>query len=224
MEEKLIEAKFTKNKLSQILLTASIVLIVLGIIVSIITFLTGKGYESFGFGYGGTYYYTTIYDNSLLEFFSEVMCEPFDFGGDAFFAFLIYIGFIGIALAFFFKWEMSKCSLTVTNRRVTGKASFGKSVDLPLNQISAVALGIFSRITVATSSGKIHFWFIKNREEVHSVLTNIIGKVQVESAYNQTNNAPTSDADELKKYKDLLDNNIITQEEFDAKKKQLLGL
>ena len=31
-------------------------------------------------------------------------------------------------------------------------------------------------------------------------------------------------ADELKKYKELLDSGIITQEEFDAKKKQLLGL
>jgi hypothetical protein len=33
-----------------------------------------------------------------------------------------------------------------------------------------------------------------------------------------------STADELKKFKDLLDAGIITQEEFDAKKKQLLGL
>ena len=33
-----------------------------------------------------------------------------------------------------------------------------------------------------------------------------------------------SDADELKKFKELLDMGIITQEEFDAKKKQLLGL
>ncbi|MDO4744896.1 MAG: SHOCT domain-containing protein, partial [Clostridia bacterium] len=31
-------------------------------------------------------------------------------------------------------------------------------------------------------------------------------------------------ADELKKFKELLDMDIITQEEFDAKKKQLLGL
>ena len=30
--------------------------------------------------------------------------------------------------------------------------------------------------------------------------------------------------DELKKLKELLDMGIITQEEFDAKKKQLLGL
>ena len=34
----------------------------------------------------------------------------------------------------------------------------------------------------------------------------------------------TSAADELKKFKELLDLGIITQEEFDAKKKQLLGL
>lgn len=31
-------------------------------------------------------------------------------------------------------------------------------------------------------------------------------------------------ADELKKYRELLDSGVITQEEFDAKKKQLLGL
>ena len=36
--------------------------------------------------------------------------------------------------------------------------------------------------------------------------------------------APLSSADELKKYKDLLDSGVLTQEEFDAKKAQLLGL
>ena len=34
----------------------------------------------------------------------------------------------------------------------------------------------------------------------------------------------TSPADEIKKFKELLDEGIITQEEFDLKKKQLLGL
>ena len=38
-------------------------------------------------------------------------------------------------------------------------------------------------------------------------------------------NAPViSNADELKKYKDLLDSGAITQDEYDAKKKQLLNL
>lgn len=38
-----------------------------------------------------------------------------------------------------------------------------------------------------------------------------------------TNNAVSSVADELKKYKELLDTGIITQEDFDTKKKQLLS-
>jgi primosomal protein N' (replication factor Y) len=40
----------------------------------------------------------------------------------------------------------------------------------------------------------------------------------------QTDSSNTSQADELKKFKDLLDSGVITQEEFDQKKKQLLGL
>ena len=45
------------------------------------------------------------------------------------------------------------------------------------------------------------------------------------NAKNPQASAPTiSNADEIKKYKELLDSGIITQEEFDAKKKQLLGL
>lgn len=39
-----------------------------------------------------------------------------------------------------------------------------------------------------------------------------------------TNTTPNAGIDEIKKYKELLDMGIITQEEFDAKKKQLLGL
>ena len=39
-----------------------------------------------------------------------------------------------------------------------------------------------------------------------------------------SNGSPVSSADEIRKFKELLDSGIITQEEFDAKKKQLLGL
>ena len=44
-----------------------------------------------------------------------------------------------------------------------------------------------------------------------------------ETATIQVNEA-VSAADELKKFKELLDSGIITQDEFDAKKKQLLGI
>ena len=39
-----------------------------------------------------------------------------------------------------------------------------------------------------------------------------------------TEKSAVSSADELKKYKELLDSGIISQEEFDAKKKQLLNI
>lgn len=39
-----------------------------------------------------------------------------------------------------------------------------------------------------------------------------------------TNVTQNSDADELRKFKELLDDGIISQEEFDAKKRQILGL
>jgi len=44
------------------------------------------------------------------------------------------------------------------------------------------------------------------------------------AAPSTSSSAATSVADDLKKFKELLDDGIITQEEFDAKKKQLLGL
>ena len=46
------------------------------------------------------------------------------------------------------------------------------------------------------------------------------------AAYTPASSANTNIgvADELKKYKELLDSGVISQEEFDAKKKQLLGL
>lgn len=52
-------------------------------------------------------------------------------------------------------------------------------------------------------------------------------KKQVDLAKKQRNApaaAEVSPAEEIKKFKELLDSGIITQEEFDAKKKQLLGL
>jgi len=45
--------------------------------------------------------------------------------------------------------------------------------------------------------------------------------------YKNAKNAPVvaaTSADEIKKYKELLDMGVISQEEFDAKKKQLLDL
>ena len=49
-------------------------------------------------------------------------------------------------------------------------------------------------------------------------------KEEINASQSSTIIQQTSAADELKKFKELLDSGIITQDEFDAKKKQLLGL
>lgn len=49
-------------------------------------------------------------------------------------------------------------------------------------------------------------------------------KAELEEAEKPVVTQPVSAADEILKFKNLLDQGIISQEEFDAKKKQLLGL
>ena len=70
------------------------------------------------------------------------------------------------------------------------------------------------------SSGQPNFTVV---EELHSTLMQLLNAQQ----QNETAAASApqlSAADELAKFKSLLDSGVITQEEFDAKKKQLLGL
>ena len=62
-----------------------------------------------------------------------------------------------------------------------------------------------------------------DNEKVDAAVNYIRGKIK-EARNPKATVAALSPAEELKKFKDLLDSGIITQEEFDAKKKQLLGL
>ena len=130
-------------------------------------------------------------------------------------------------IAFIVYLAYSKIELIVTDKRVFGCATFGKRVDLPLDAISAIGTSSMKGIYVTTASGAIKFKFIMNREEIHSVISKLLVKRQSKPTATTTTvkqEIQQSNADELKKYKELLDSGVITQEEFDAKKKQLLGL
>ena len=123
-------------------------------------------------------------------------------------------------IAYFIYKRWSKVEITITDKRVYGVNSAGKRVDLPMDSISAVGTGIFSSLAITTASGAIKFAMLANRDELHKALSNLL----VERQGKPVTTISGSDADELKKYKELLDNGVISQEEFDAKKKQLLGL
>jgi hypothetical protein len=144
-----------------------------------------------------------------------------------------YEGVIILAIVTFFVilgtvyyMYVSKTELIITDRRVYGKTAFGKRVDLPLDSISAVGTSMFKGIMVATSSGKIKFLCIKNRNDIHKELSALLINRQEKSAKETiiTRDVSPSNADELKKFKELLEQGVITQEEFETKKKQILGL
>ncbi len=122
-----------------------------------------------------------------------------------------------------------KNEITVTDKRVIGKTTWRKVVELPLDEISAIAIGGIKGVAVATSSGTVKFSLIKNREEIFNVVSELLRERQDSPTPTQTTtpvvqNVPLSDADEIAKYKALLDSGAITQDEYNAKKKQLLGL
>ena len=147
------------------------------------------------------------------------------------YAFSSMIGYVLMAVAIvslvllIFAFSIQKVELTVTNKRVYGATKFGKRVDLPLDSVSAVSMSSFKGIAIGTSSGRIIFKGIGNRDEIYEAVNKLIIERQEKSKVEPVKQeAPASNLDEIKKLKDLLDAGILTQEEFDAKKKQLLGL
>ena len=121
---------------------------------------------------------------------------------------------------------LSKIELVISDKRVYGVAGFGKRVDLPLDSISAIGTGWLQSVHVTTASGSINFYLMPNYKDIHSMISKLLVERQQKPMSATTINqaVPQSTADELKKYKELLDSGVISQEEFDAKKKQLLGL
>lgn len=103
---------------------------------------------------------------------------------------------------------------------------------LPIFWFIVLAYGIIVSTTNADGSA----WVIVSSEGFNGMLVLGLGLAVVVLGFLKRSTLITglpkekvvikqvSDADELAKYKDLLDKGVITQEEFDAKKKQLLGL
>lgn len=140
-------------------------------------------------------------------------------------AFYFSAGIILLSLILYL-W-LHSYELVVTDKRVFGRVAWGKRVDLPVDSVSSIATVTFWKgISVSTSSGRIRFLLIKNVDEIYNVINNLLIARQKEHVQKVTDQSEDvrGTADEIKKFKELLDGGIITQEEFDAKKKQLLGI
>ena len=211
MEEKIITGKFKKSFIP--LLLCVIALVVMLVLAS----AQANDRRNDRWSYH--------YDADIIDGFVELLCFSGYF--TMFRPIIFYLMILIIVVSLIIYFMTRACELTVSTTRVVGKSSFGKRVDLPLSQISAIGYSLFNGISIATSSGSIKFWLLTNREDVHKALSEEIAKFQVQNRPQCEPTASagsTSCADELKKFKELLDAGVITQEEFDTKKKQLLGL
>ena len=102
----------------------------------------------------------------------------------------IYVGWMLIAVIIWLL--LSRCEMVVTNYRVCGRAWFGRRVDLPLDSITATGtVRWLRRVSVSTASGWISFGFIRNSQQVFSVITQtVIGRQRIKAGAA----APTSPA------------------------------
>lgn len=82
------------------------------------------------------------------------------------------------------------------------------------------------RGNLAAAADENSIMFDATKNQITQEIVDYIEKRRTEISKPQATQIvqATSPAEELKKFKELLDMGIITQEEFDAKKKQLLGL
>lgn len=109
----------------------------------------------------------------------------------------------------------SKIKLVVTNYKVSGRLGLWRQVDLPIDSISSVQK-VFLGVGIATSSGIIRFSPITNKDDIYMNINSLL------MARQKKKTSELNDIEALKKYKELLDNGIITKEEFEVKKAQIL--
>lgn len=215
MQEKIIIEGKPSKKTSTLLLKIGLVLVVVGLLLFFVTAKSSWRLErrvERGWEITMSDYMVALGD-----------CVSFTNGPVIIVSVILDLGLLLSIYSFILWLSIKDNCITVTNKRVYGVTKWNKRVDLPLNQISAVATSSMKGIAVGTSSGKIIFKAIENYIDVHKEITSLLANKQ-DAPAAQPSKAEGNNLEDLKKLKELLDGGIISQEEFDAKKKELLGL
>ncbi len=169
--------------------------------------LTGMGYST----WLGSYYLehtdflSYTFDYSLILTFSSIAL------GLVLLLLIIYIIYLAD----------QKNSLEVDEYNIICKKGSKTKKQFMVRDVKSVEFSGIKGLKIIGSGIKYKINLIKNREEIKNT---IISKMADSNPNTTTTPSQDNSADMLKKYKDLLDNGAITQEEYDAKKKELLGL
>jgi predicted ABC-type sugar transport system permease subunit len=140
----------------------------------------------------------------------------------------LILGIVAIIIGLVMKINTEKCEITVTDNRIFGKLKGGADVDIPLNQITGIHACSFNGISVSSIGKVSNFYLMSNREEIMKGISYLLanGKSQIAPTTPTVHPASETMGDiaKIKQCKELLDTGVISQEEFEEKKKQILGL
>lgn len=121
-----------------------------------------------------------------------------------------------------------KKTIEINGDRIICKKGTETVKEFLIKNVNGVKSAFMKGLVVSGNGIKHKIMLLENADEIKAAIMN---SATFHPAVKNVNVAPattiiqqTSNADELKKFKELLDSGVITQEEFDAKKKQLLGL
>ncbi|MBR6419982.1 MAG: SHOCT domain-containing protein [Oscillospiraceae bacterium] len=135
-----------------------------------------------------------------------------------------------IALCYLIMVKMpKKCSLALTENGISGVKKTllsTKTIELPFENITSISVraGVIDKLVggktlaIASARGLIKFIGVVNAEEFAEQYKSLIGNQSAVAS------APSGDdADKLVKLKALLDSGVLTQEEYEAKKAEILS-
>lgn len=104
----------------------------------------------------------------------------------------------------------------------TSQILFEKTGDSDYSIRQYIGDTAFETLFVQLKNGQIEYYLLDDPNFLN--LTNDKGTKDIAETSDVSSISPVSPTDEIRKYKELLDDGIITQDDFDKKKKQLLGI
>lgn len=176
--------------------------------------------------------YSLMAGSALFFAFFLTMEWDFEGFGTAFWLWLLFFSTPFAAIFHFIIYKTyNRVSIEVTNYKVKCTYGLKDEMNIPIDSISSVTMNssFLSAIGFTCAGNAYKMSYIENRKEIFDM----VNKLLAERSINKSNSFMTKFVDEqnngditteLKRFKKLLDEGLITEEEYDAKKKQLLNL
>lgn len=119
-------------------------------------------------------------------------------------------------------------TIEVEEDMVRCQLSAKKTHEIPISRIASVKRGAYKSVKIKSPGTSVSISMLKNQVEIVDAITDRMKAFTISGAPVAAAAEPVApvadDYSQLTKLKELADLGILTQEEFEAKKKQLLGL